>query len=825
MNAGPSNDGKPPQPLLKQLDRLLELSPRAREADLQSIAVSQPGTAARLERMLANIVEAESWIGDLERSLARGLASELDTAWAPGRVVGPYRLERLLATGGMDAVFLARKADGELKRPVALKLVPPGLIDAAAQDRFRRERDLLARLVHPNIAQLIDAGVTEDGQPWFAMEYIEGVGFDRWCQAQRGGARSIVRSFRALADAVAFAHRNLVVHGDLKPANVMIDAHGRLRLLDFGVARMLDEVPDDHRQHWYTERYAAPEVRQGHRSGIAADIYSLGIMLEELAVPASPPGQRRRELAAIAGRAAAATVESRFDNARQLAEDLGHWLDGAPVAAREGGFWYRLGKRVRRYPWVSAGLAFGVALLVAFAAVSRIQAERFENERDTALQLAAFLERVFVGADPEYARGETLTARELLDRGVGELAGVTAPAAVRSRLLAILGRTYQRLGDYQTAGRLMDEAAGLAPSAADSLSLDRAETYRLSGDFDAAERGFRTAVKTISQVAQPVLYSRAKAGLGRTLAQAGRPAEALPVLEASLAATRKLDDIEPAVLAERLNDSGSALFRMGDYEAAVDRLEEALALRRRADRASGDVRASPRTATLINNIGLMHYLRGRPDQAEPRLREALALRRSLLGGDHPDLAQTLTNLGLMLKDYGDVTEAASLLEEALKVRRASLEDDHFRIGQAMLNLAIALRDSGEHEAAEGLFEQSLARLEEQLGSGHPQTAVAYTELGQLFLDTARPADAEAAFRTSLEIRRMVLDEQHPHLAWSLLGLGRALLANGRPDDALPLLREAVEIRQNALPPENSLRLTAEAVLSDAERAVASISPP
>ncbi len=810
-----------PEKLIEAYERLADLDVAAGRESLQAMRRRDPALAERLERMLAHEEQAASWMEDLERALSRGLAAELDSAWAPGRVIGPYRLERLLATGGMDAVFVARKADGELKRPVALKLVPAGLVNDETLERFRRERDLLASLAHPNIAALIDAGVSEEGQPWFAMEYIEGDRFDVWCRSRSTDRSACVRQFHALAEAVAFAHRNLVVHGDLKPGNVMIDAAGRLRLLDFGIARLMSEIPRDDAPRYFTARYAAPEVHAGARAATAGDVYSMGVMLSELLeARAWCRGSSGRDLAAIAQRACAEHPEQRYESARQFADDLERWIRGDPVNARDGGVGYRLGRRVHRHPVASAGIVLAIASLVAFGSVSRIQAERYARERDKAQELARFLEQIFVSADPAVEPGETLTARQLLDRGRERLPVDTTDPAVRVDFLSVLGRTYQRLGDYRTAGDLLDQALGVDVASAAAqveLAIERAETHRLAGEFDAAIAMFQEVLETSDTLSERD-HARALGGLGRTLAQAGKPAEAVAPLEDSLARTRRLSDIEPGVLADRLNDTGSALFRLGRFEPAIARLSEALAIRRRLDGDAGLVNASPRTATLINNLGLMHYLRGAPEAAEPLLREALAMRRAILADDHPDLAQTLTNLGLMLKDYGSAEAAVGFLEEALAVRRAGLEPEHYRIGQAMLNLATGYRKAGRLSRAEDLLVEASRRLESALGPSNPQVAVAHNEMGALLLDLDRAEAAEAAHRRALSIQRNALPAGHPHLAWSLVGLGRSLLAQGRPDAAGPPLEEAATIRRRALPEGDPLRAEAERELARVDEA-------
>ena len=706
--------------------------------------------------------------------------------------------------------------------------MPPGLINEDTLARFRQERDLLAALAHPNIAQLLDAGITDAGQPWFAMEFIDGSRFLDWCRQERSGLEARVRRFLDLVDAVQFAHRNLVVHGDIKPGNVMVGRDGRLRLLDFGIARLLNEVPADGAVRYFTARYAAPEASAGQGPTISSDIYSLGVMLAELIdLPDSPSSSSRSsppigELRCIAERATRDDPSDRYESARQIGDEIRRWLRFEPVDAWQGGALYRFGKRLRRHPWASLGITAALVAVIGFGGYSRIQAERFAAQRDSARQLAEFMEQVLLGSDPEIARDANLSARALLDRGLEglgpELAAGAPASEVRARFASIMGRTYQRLGDYPTARRLLEEAldSGMLDRAQRiEANLELADNHYLAGRFEAAEKTYR---EQLEEAATDAEKARALAGLARTLSQTGKPGEAVELLDRSIALTRADQSVAAWRLAQRLNDAGSARFRLGQYDQATEMLEEALAIRRTLDGNAPDQSGSPATATLLNNLGLMHYLSGSPDRARPALAEALALRRDLLAPDHPDLAQTLTNLGLMEKDYGDIEQAVRLLREALEVRRRALEPDHYRIGQAMLNLAIALRDSGDAVTAEGLFGEALTRLVERLGADHPQVAVAHTELGTLWLETSRSDLAEEAFLRSLEIRRAALPDGHPHLAWSLLGLGRSLLASTRREEALPLLREAVEIRQRALPPGNPLRQLAEATLRDAEQA-------
>ena len=568
MSPNPANGD-----LLAWLERLASLDSEQREHELSLLESEDPGTAKRLLKILTRADEAEQWFDHLETGIGRTLAAELDTAWAPGRVVGPYRLERLLATGGMGAVFLARKADGELKRPVALKLVPQGLIDDSMLQRFRTERDLLASLSHPNIAQLLDAGIDRDGQPWIAMEYIEGHDLLSWCRSRTAGLEQRVRVLVDLVSAVRFALRNLVVHGDLKPGNVRVDESGRLRLLDFGIARLFSGSVTAgqalNEQAAFTAGYAAPELLAGHGSTVASDIYALGAILRELiAVPVTTRGrQPARELELIVRCATPEDPLQRYESAHEFGQELRRWLTFQPVDARGGGRLYRFGKRLRRHPWASAGIALAAVALIGFGGYSRIQAQRFAEQRDSARQLATFMEQVFLGVDQESARDGTLSARALLDRGLARLQpdlSTTAPArAVGSRFASIMGRTYQRLGDYPTAERLLNQA--LENGALDAQSrlevlLELADNHLLAGRFEQAETAFESL---LDQTSTNAGRARVLAGLARTLSQTGRASEAVALLDESIALTRANPDTEPWRLAQRLNDAGSARFQLG----------------------------------------------------------------------------------------------------------------------------------------------------------------------------------------------------------------------------------------------------------------------
>ncbi|MEE4329560.1 MAG: serine/threonine-protein kinase, partial [Wenzhouxiangella sp.] len=271
------------QRIKEQFDRLSELGPDDRARELDGLKQAQPELFAELASLLDQDEPAQGWFDEFESELDRYRAAELDAAWAPGRTIGPYRLERLLGSGGMGAVFLARKADGELRRPVALKLIPADALPEDGGQRLRHERDVLARLSHPNIAHLNDAGVDAAGQPWILMEFVDGPRIDHWCEQQSPPIDQRLARFVELCEAVAAAHARLIVHGDIKPANVLIDQNARVRLLDFGIARLLREEDDrEAAVRYLSPNYAAPELRHGAPASVASDVFALGCLLERI---------------------------------------------------------------------------------------------------------------------------------------------------------------------------------------------------------------------------------------------------------------------------------------------------------------------------------------------------------------------------------------------------------------------------------------------------------------------------------------------------------------------------------------------------------------
>lgn len=808
------------QQIQAHFDRLCELAPDARAQALDQLALKQPRLAAELTSLLEQDAKAGPWFDQLESEIDRHRAAELDAAWAPGRTVGPYRLVRLLGSGGMGAVFLARKADGELRRPVALKLIPTGSLPEGGGQRLRHERDVLASLAHPNIAHLNDAGVDADGQPWIAMEFVDGPRIDHWCERESPTLEQRLGRFLELCEAVAAAHRKLIVHGDIKPANILIDQNERVRLLDFGIARLLrDQSHGKATVRYLSPNVAAPELKRGAAASVASDIYALGCVLKQLVGDLS---DRPIEFDSIIKQATEFDPDQRYSSVTRLIDDLDDLRAGRAVFTHDTSTRYRFGKwlNLNRAP-VAVGLAV-LMLIVGFAVHAIYQAGQLQVERDKAVAVNEFLEDVFASADPEYARGEQLTALELLESGIARVDRMPFDVPVQADVLMVMAQSLQHLGQYPRAIELFKRVAGMHADARNpqqraAALIALAETYHADGQFEAAKAQFEDARSLLEEktgLSARVLGAEALAKHGRLLIQTGEFDAGSSLLDRALQMARADAESAPEALAERFNDAASGRWRIGQHEQALILLDQALTIRRSLDRDRGG--PSPETATLISNSGLMHYLSGQNEPAGALFEEALAIRRLVLPPDHPDIAQTLTNYGLMLKDFGQADRSVELLEQALAIRQRGLRVGHVGIAEAELNLAGGLRRAGALDRAEPMFESAVAGLENALGLNHPSVAVAYNDHAALLLDLGRFQAAEAAYRRAQTIRDQVLPPEHPHQAWSLLGLARALLAQDQAAEARPLIERAVAIRKS-LPEAHPQRIEAESLLDSLQQ--------
>ncbi len=757
------------------LDRLLELPAEERRPYLAGLASEDPALAADLELLLGE----ERSLRD-ERYLehdAQDLLAESDLV---GQVFGAYALLEPLGAGGMGSVWLARRNDGRFEGTAAVKLLSAALLDSEGVARFRREGTILARLKHPHIAHLIDAGVSAIGQPYLVLEHVSGEPIDRWCDNRALDVASRVRLFLDVLAAAAYAHSNLVVHRDLKPSNVMVSTEGRVKLLDFGIAKLLagggeDSAPTPVTREAggaFTPAFAAPEQVLGERATTATDVYALGALLYLLlagrhpvdsagtspaallrailetdpdrpsdvvvdsrtmpaalrataARRASTPERLRRELRGdldtIVAKALKKRPEERYASVTALAEDLRRYLAEEPIHARPDSWAYRSGKFARRN---ARSLAAAAAAVFVLTAVVAFYGARLAEERDRerlaaqkAAQVSEFLTGLLTNADPfEAADRREPTVRSLLDLG---------------------------------ATRVRHDLA-----------------------------------------AQPELRREMLTLLGRIYERRGAYGQALPLLDEAVALGRAQGPSR--ALAGSLNDLGVAQGKKAQWDAARATLEEALGMRRQVLGAEHrDV------AVTESELGRVLFDQGRLDEAEAHFRSALAIRRKALGPADHETATSLSDLGLLLRDKGDRAAAEALFRETLAVTRTTRGPQHPDVATALGNLALAVNERGDPAAAEAMFRQALDIGQASLGRDHPANAQRLANLAGALRLQGKLAEAEARSEEALAISRTALGRDHPAVSRQEVGLARVDLDQGRPAAAKALLLHALAVQQRS----------------------------
>jgi serine/threonine-protein kinase len=737
------------------LDGALDLPLPLRPTYLEAACAGDAGLRREVEALLAS---CERGAGFLDTPAPEFAARLLAASGEPpvqelaeGARIGPYRVVRELGRGGMGAVYLAERDDPHLRQRVAIKLVRGGLGSGYLVHRFMEERQILASLSHPGIARLLDGAVTPEGVPWFAMEYVEGVPLDRYCDERRLTVPERLALFCQVCDAVRYAHRNLVVHRDLKPGNILVTADGSPKLLDFGIARLLsaEAAGEAGGVQMMTPQYASPEQRLGAPATTAADVYALGVLLHRLltgrhppspgAGPAAAPGPGaaapaadaaagarkpdrflRGDLDAIVRRAMHPEPECRYEGAEQLAADVRRHMRLLPVHARPRTRGYRTRRFVQRNRWGVGVTAAVMALVMAFAVLSGAQARRIAVERDRARQVEGFLLGLFYGANVQAGSGRAVTVRELLDRGAAQIArGEVRQPETRARLFFALGKAYHAQGDYGRAIALLDSSYAL-------------------------ERGLR--------------------GPGHPTA---------------IAVANNLADV---------------LRVAGRYDDARALYAVVLASRRREFGGR-----STEVARSLNGLAMVLRMQGRYGEAEAMLREALSIDRERAALEPAALTQTLNNLGHVLRERGDLAGAEALHRESLAARRALWGPEHFEVSVSLANLAAVLRDRRDYVGADTLYRQVLQLRARLAGEDHPDLAVDRAGYALLLHRRGDTAGAVALYRRALEVHRRALPAGHPVTASTLVGLGDGLVALGRAHEAEPLLREALASRAAVLP--------------------------
>jgi serine/threonine protein kinase/tetratricopeptide (TPR) repeat protein len=759
------------------LDEALELEPEARAAWLATLGQRDAALAGELRMILAEH-EVVHQAGFMDVPV-------IDPHMAmTGQEVGAYRLVSLIGQGGSGSVWLAERADGRFQGRAAVKLLNFSLMGRSGEERFRREGTILAHLRHPGIAHLIDAGVTAAGQPYLVLEYVDGLTIDKYCADHRLTVPARIQLFIDVLGAVAHAHTNLVVHRDIKPANVLVSTDGQVKLLDFGIAKLLEPTADVHPARTpessavtrevgraLTPEFAAPEQLSGGALTTATDVYALGVLLYILLTGRHPAGDAvdsretlvkaivasdppplsdvvplsnsdathasqcgttparlrqmlRGDLDAIVAKALRKDPAERYVSVTAFADDLQRYLRHDPVSARTDTVAYRAGRFIRRHV---AGVSMSIAavLLVAAATVvhtTRLSIARDRAERETAkaVKVSEVLMGLLTSADPYTVR--------------------TAPGDVTVRALLDAG-----------ADQVQRDLAGQPELQAELLTM-MGRTYRHLAAFDKAQL----------------------------------------LLERALDSGIKAFGPEHARVAQTLDYLGVVMTDRGDYDAAVQTLERALAMRRKLlGSAHEDV------AITLVELGRVYQDQGVIDRAEVLDREALEIRKAALGEDHRETAVSQSDLAAVLRLKGDLAPAESLLQQCLETNRRTRGDDHPNTAVTLHDLALIASAKGDNTGAESLLRHVLVTQRRKLGEHHPVVAATLNSLSRVLARQGRFVEAAAPMQQAVDLARAAHGDSHQLVAIYTLNLAAIELGRQRPADAERLAIDGLRLRSRA----------------------------
>ncbi len=796
-------------------DVALDLPEGEREAFLVAECAGDPDALTQLRELLAIDAQLENrTMRPLAPELTRMVAATSPAESLVGLRVGTFELCAELGRGGMGSVYRATRVDGTVMQQVAIKFVRRELLDANTLRRFQLERQTLASLDHPNIARLLDAAELGDGTPYFVMEYVAGKTITEHCDQAQLDLRARVALFRIVCAAVMYAHRNLVVHRDLKPGNILVSAAGVPKLLDFGIAKPLTTGIEIHAsdqtgtaQRYFSPQYSAPEQLLGSPVGVGCDVYALGLLLYELlsgarpfdftglssgqverlvtTVPPAAPSnsaarigasslkqrQLRGDLDGIVLRCLRKAASERYASVEQLDADLGNYLDGRPVTARGGHGWYRAQKFVLRNKVAVLGsgllLSSLVVGIVAFAWQARIA-----RQRSAELELVSKFQADMLGQVDPAAAGQLLSKdiEAQVDQALLK-AGLTE--SDRNAQQTAFTKQWRHVNATDAARNLIDNTI-LQPAA---IAIDT--QFKDQPNVDATLR--------------QVLADRYRQ-MGLHDASLKQQVRALDIRR------RLLGNDHPDTLYS-VNSMGALLRFSGKLREAEVYGRELLMTRRRV---LGNDHAD--TLVSVNFMCDLLVQESKLDEAEPYCVESLEASRRVLGEDHVNTIGALANLGGLRDQQGKTNEAAALWREALPRSRRVLGEEHAYTLDLLSNVASVLMGQGKHGEAETYLREAVRKSRRAFGEDHPRTLDSIGNLGFVLFVQNRPGEAEPYFREVLTKSRTVLGAEHQSTIISIITLGKLLQSQGKLSEAEALFQEGVAASGLALEAEHPLRL-------------------
>ncbi|MEX2566841.1 MAG: serine/threonine-protein kinase [Cyclobacteriaceae bacterium] len=742
------------------------------------------------------------------------LASEKELL---GTRIGAFELKEIVGQGAMGTVFKAHRVDGQFDQVVAIKLMKP-LMNLAFRSFFERERQILAKLNHPNIARLYDGGFTEDERPFFTMEWVSGHNLLDYCRIHQLGLAFRLKLFDQVCQAVRYAHQSLIAHLDLKPQNISINEDGQVKLLDFGISQMLEE--DSEHQESFTLAYASPEQILRNHPNTVSDIYSLGVILFELLHDQHPfasflddPQALKNavfegkglafkfsekfrntsfagDLGRIVHKAMAVNPSDRYASVDELIRDLNDFQKDYPVKAHPKSWSYNVKKYIVRNRVVLAvvNAAFLVLLGVGLYYTFQLRDQRniAQAEAKRANQITGLITDVFSAADPNIGGADTITAVQLLDEGLKNLKkNLGEDPALFADMLLRLGPVYLSLGHYEKGKDAIEHAYTM------NLKLPDTSVETLARN----EILISSAYFMYGIVDSSVYYS--EKAVSRLIESGIRDEE---------------------LLSSGLLELGSAFYEMANYQKADSVLTAGLRLSRLAD-------PSPNVelATLLHMKGATARKLDYLDSARKYLTESLEMKRQLFDEPHLEIAYTYNFFGSFYQDIGDYEKALDYVKKSLEQREAILGSYHVETVASMGNLARTYSRLGKHDESIPLYKTAISVIDSIFGQSHYYYGALNGSLGNVYYAAGDLKNSAKVFEINRKIFDERLSEKDPRKASPRIKLGRIAMDEGRFEDAKRLFSESLAIRSKLLPEGDILIAQSQQALGESLLAIGDFS--
>lgn len=794
------------------LDEALDLPEGQRASFIQEACQHDPDLRREVELILSSIKESEGWLDDPTRfkqeffdEISEDLEHHSGKKSLSGKRIGSYKVKEKIGQGGMGAVYLAERTEGDFKHRVAIKLIDRSNATAENLDRFKQEKRILASLNHPGIAQLFDGGITDDGMPYIIMEYVNGTPITDYCDQNNCSISEKIELYIEVLKAVRNAHENLIIHSDLKPDNILIDESGNVKILDFGISKLLKSKGESASATTYngsalTPRYAAPEQIQDQNVTTATDIYSLGLVLYRLltkknaihfddrsresvkkailhkniehpSVKAEEQKLKtalRGDLDSIVLKAIQKEPAQRYRNANDFIGDLQKYLNHFPVSARPNSLMYRGTKFYKRH---KGGTTLVAAALIVIVGLTIFYTQQIKKERNQAQieaaksqEITSFVIGLLEENYPENSQGDTVTVRQILDKSVFEIESLNKSPDIKAKMQQVIGHAYNSVGEPRKAKPLLTNAISILESE-QVQNTDLAHTYNVAGiifrdlgELDSSQTYLERSISTFRSLAKTSVpeYPKALKNLAYVMRIRSDYESALNYLEEALKIEQQLYGETDINIAETIYILASVNRYMGNYEHALEYQKRSLEM----------VQANtngphPGIIANLSNIAVLNNILEDNEAAKSSYIKALNMAIDLYGPDHTEVATISANLSSIYTYEGKFDSARVLSKRALEISKKAVGTDHPRYGNYVTNYAKMFFYKGDYSKADSLYRKALNIFRQNYSPQHPEIAAALHNVAKVSVKRNALDEAINLLENALEIRRSNFENDHP----------------------------------------------------------------